>query len=442
MMAWLAMFLALTLATPATGVTGVEESTRTEKSELQRRLKLIASHDEASIMQLAEWAERKHLFADADKLYRDIIDRNPQHDSARRKLDHLAARRQLLVDSEAFLATHRLLPPRFLRYETKRFIVLSDASPSWTRIQTSRLKRTHHQFMRFAKRLGLAPLPLKHKLVCVLFKERSAYLDFARTRDNASASWIAGYYAPGADRVVFYNVEHSEGISEARQKLNDMQKEIKLLRQNISRSQRQGSRRQSANLRENIGRYQKHFEQETSRIDRFASSLSAATTVHESIHQLFFHTGIQSPKVEYPLWISEGIATAFETGDINLPFGPDRDYDQRREEFLRMLQNHELFNLTQLVSMVEITSGDEDVVRRVYHQSYALVTWLCRFRAEGMREYLNLMRLEHHGESTPERHIQIFTNAFGDLTRLERAWIRHEQQLLRKSRLITRGRNS
>lgn len=438
-MAWFALCLALSLST---GVSGVEGSTRTEKSEFQRRLKLIASHDEASIMQLAAWAERKHLFADADKLYRDIIDRNPQHDSARRKLDRLAARRPLVVDSEAFLATHRLLPPRFLRYETKRFIVLSDASPSWTRIQTSRLERTHHQFMRFAKRLGLAPLPLKHKLVCVLFKDRDAYVDFARTQDKASASWIAGYYAPGADRVVFYNVEHSEGISEARQKLSDMQKEIKLLRRNISLTQRQGSRRQSASLRENIGRYQKHFEHETSRIDRFASSLSAATTVHESIHQLFFHTGIQSPRVEYPLWISEGIATAFETGDIKVPFGPDRDYDQRREEFLRMLQKNELFNLAQLVSMVEITSGDEDVVRRVYHQSYALVTWLCRFRAEGMREYLNMMRLEHHGESTPQRHLQIFTNAFGDLTRLERAWIRHEQQLLRKSRSLASGRNS
>lgn len=392
-------------------------------------------------MQLAEWAERKHLLADADKLYRDIIDHNPQHDSARRKLDRLAARRQLVVDSEAFLATHRLLPARFLRYETKRFIVLSDASPSWTRIQTSRLERTHHQFMRFTKRLGLAPLPLKHKLVCVLFKDRSAYLNFARTQDNASATWIAGYYAPGADRVVFYNVEHSEGISVARQKLSDMQKEIKLLRQNISLTQRRGSRRQSASLRENVGRYQKHFEQETIRIDRFASSLSAATTIHESIHQLFFHTGIQSPKVEYPLWISEGIATAFETGDINLPFGPDRDYDQRRKEILRMLQDNELFDLAPFVSMVEIPSGDEDVVRRVYHQSYALVTWLCRFRAEGMRNYLNMMRLEHHGESTSQRHLQIFTNAFGDLTRLERTWIRHEQRLLRKSRSLASGRN-
>ena len=188
MMAWLAMVLALLLATSAAGK---EKANHAEKQEFQRRLKLIAANDEASAMRLAEWAERKHLPAEADELYREIIDRNPQHDSARRKLDRLAARRQLVVDSEAFLATQSLLPHRFLKYETKRFIVLSDASPSWTRIQTSRLERTHHQFQRFARRLGLSPLPLKHKLVCVLFKDRRAYLEFASTQDNASASWIA-----------------------------------------------------------------------------------------------------------------------------------------------------------------------------------------------------------------------------------------------------------
>ena len=64
-----------------------------------------------------------------------------------------------------------------------------------------------------------------------------------------------------------------------------------------------------------------------------------------------------------------------------------------------------------------------------------------RFRAEGMREYLNMMRLEPHGKSTPKRHLQIFTNAIGDLARLERAWIKHEQQLLRKSRSLATGRN-
>ena len=49
-----------------------------------------------------------------------------------------------------------------------------------------------------------------------------------------------------------------------------------------------------------------------------------------------------------------------------------------------------------------------------------------------MRDYLAIMRLEPHGESTPQRHLQVFKKAFGDLTRLERAWIKHEQHLLKK----------
>lgn len=430
---WLAILLALSLTSAASGGGGGKESNRPDRQEFQRRLKLIGEHDESAAMKLAEWAERKNLHDEADKLYREIIDQNPEHASARRKLDHLAIRRPLAVDSEAFLATRKLLSSKFMLYETRRFIVLSDASPAWTRIQISRLERTHHQFMRFAKRLGLAPLPLRHKLVCVLFADHKAYLKFARTRDNASASWIAGYYAPAADRVVFYNVERSEGISTARRKLSDMQREIKQLRLDVTLYRQKGNRQQSAILRENVGKYQKHFEKETSRINQFASSLSAATTIHESIHQLFFHTGIQSPNIEYPMWISEGLATSFETGDIKLPFGPDREYDQRREEFFRMIQNQELISLSILAGTVDISDEDDDVVRRVYHQSYALVTWLCRFRKDGLRKYLRLMRAEHPGESTPQRHLQIFKNAFGDVTRLERTWIKHEQQLSGKS---------
>ena len=38
-------------------------------------------------------------------------------------------------------------------------VVLSDASAAWTRHQAERLERAHHQFLRFADRMNLRPLP-------------------------------------------------------------------------------------------------------------------------------------------------------------------------------------------------------------------------------------------------------------------------------------------
>ena len=84
------------------------------------------------------------------------------------------------------------------------------------------------------------------------------------------------------------------------------------------------------------------------------------------------------------------------------------------------MEDEKLIDLRQLVTFARMPDDRDETVQAVYHQSYALVTWLCRFRTSGMRDYLSMMRLETHGESTPQRHLQVFKNAFGDLTRLER----------------------
>ena len=63
----------------------------------------------------------------------------------------------------------------------------------------------------------------------------------------------------------------------------------------------------------------------------------------------------------------------------------------------------------------------------MYLQSYALVTWMCRFRQTELRRYLELMREEPDGDPTPARHRALFEEAFGDVAALERAWLRHEQ---------------
>ncbi len=76
---------------------------------------------------------------------------------------------RLQSNSDMYQQTRELLPQRFLDYETRRFIVISDAAPGWSRRQAALLERTYHQFNRFARRLNVKPLPLRHKLVCVLF---------------------------------------------------------------------------------------------------------------------------------------------------------------------------------------------------------------------------------------------------------------------------------
>ncbi|MCA9296556.1 MAG: hypothetical protein KC983_08560, partial [Phycisphaerales bacterium] len=117
---------------------------------------------------------------EADRLYREVLRLEPQHDAAYEGLVRLDDARALSTDSDVYRATKALLPSSFYTYETRRFVVLSNSDRTWTQSQAERLEQTHHQFMRFCNRIGLKPLPLQHKLVCVLFDDRQDYQTFAR----------------------------------------------------------------------------------------------------------------------------------------------------------------------------------------------------------------------------------------------------------------------
>ena len=55
-------------------------------------------------------------------------------------------------------------------------------------------------------------------------------------------------------------------------------------------------------------------------------------------------------------------------------------------------------------------------------------SWMNRFRREELRHLMDALRSEPPGRPTPQRQLQIFEQAFGDVDRLERLWLRHEMR--------------
>lgn len=351
----------------------------------------------------------------------------------------------LPVDSPALLETLQWLPERFARYETTRYITLSDADPDWVRTQTTHLERAHQQFLRFCRRLGLQPGPLRHKLVCVIFASRLEYRTFARERDGVADPSIAGYYAPAADRIVFYDPCDSPGAAEAHAALRRLSEQVSLLEESARRCERFGPSDESRRFRNELSERRAQLHEARRQFQHRLDRAAAATVVHEAVHQLAFHTGVQSPYVQYPLWISEGLATAFETESPENAFGPDHEYASRRQGFERTLRAGHVMPVATLATLTMLPGGgpdssarptsappdepaDDDAVRLLYHQSYALVTWLARYRRTELRRYLDAMLLEPPGRPTRERHLAIFTECFGDPVKLEASWLRYEQE--------------
>ncbi len=278
----------------------------------------------------------------------------------------------LARESRAARQTRDLLDRTFREYESEHYIVFSNARRKWTKVQLNRLESAFHEFQRYATSLNLDPTPIRHKLVCVLFEDRRRYAEFGRNHDRVFAQWNHGYYAPRSDRVVLFNGEAEPDA------------------------------------------------------DEFAANRTIATTIHEAIHQLHYHTDIQNKHVQYPLWSGEGIATSFETIETDQSFGPEREFGPRRDRFERLLRRDGLIPLEQLVQLDRMPDNRRETVFTVYNQSYALVSWLAANRPVEFRAYLLRMQHAEPGRAEPAFHLEIFIASFGAADRLEEQWLRDE----------------
>ncbi len=67
-----------------------------------------------------------------------------------------------------------------------------------------------------------------------------------------------------------------------------------------------------------------------------------------------------------------------------------------------------------------------ETITAVYHESYALVHWLSRFRRKELRNYLVALKGETPGRPTKARHLELFEKHFGDVDLLEEKWLKWE----------------
>lgn len=328
-------------------------------------------------------------------------------------------------ESLVYRATRRLLDKTFIEHETRRFIVLSDTDAVWTRSQAEHLERTWHQFERTTRRLGMTLAPLEHKQVCVLFRSRAEYQKFAREHDDVTTPNIAGYYSPRNGRIVFYHVEDNPSVIEARARLGEIRGQIKELENRIKGTS--GPRTQM--LEDTVVDLRSQADREAARIDEFTHRVGIATTIHEATHQLLFHTDIQSRDHQYPLWICEGLATAFETDRPSQAFGPDHEYAPRRQQCNELFAESRYLPLRELLTILDLDHHACGQLPVVYHQSYSIVTWMFRFRRAELQRYLNAMRSHPARTMSVNEHLDVFETAFGDIDRLERAWLKNERRL-------------
>lgn len=416
--------LSLLLAVAAAGQTITVEPPKTGEEDRPRVITPVGAPPTAGLEDLfaaAEGAIAQRAWERADAAYRRVW-LNPQtREAGAEALNrlHRTPGFRLAVDAKSLEATRGLLGPGFRRSDTPHFVVLSDCDVGWTNTRAQVLERTRDQYFRVARRMAVPVVPHEHKLLCILFQNHETYRAFARTHDGVEASWVAGYYSTNANRIVFFNEASAPGYADANSNLETYRTRVRSLREQAETAKTNGRAATADELNTKADALELGVRSASQKLTAHAAAGSTRKAIHECIHLLSFNTGMQFRDHDYPFWLSEGLATNFETDQVGRAFGPDRTVDtDRRELFDELAAASKLMPVESLVRLNEVPEGT-DAADGLYSQSFVLFNYLFNKDPRKLGGYIQTLGGGTSGRRQGPEFREVFSQHFGDPVSVE-----------------------
>ena len=140
---------------------------------------------------------------------------------------------------------------------------------------------------------------------------------------------------------------------------------------------------------------------------------------HEMTHQLAYNSGLQKRGVMYPLWVSEGLATFFETCALSDA--------QRAGGSVRVRQLADLGATDRLIPLSELAvmTGSDALATSpsdAYAQYWGLMAFLLDRQPDALNAYLAGFARQPMGRRSPASLRHDFVACFGPIDVLENQW--------------------
>lgn len=315
-----------------------------------------------------------------------------------------------------------LLGRAFAARATPHFILVYDTDDRFAQQRGVLLERTHRLYYEHFHKAGLSPRPLERRLVCLLFSDFEGYSRYAEATDKAMG-WAGGYYSSRTNRIAFYHDRTSPNYGEVTTRIEQLDAAIAEAEAGIEASRKRRDTQSIAGGRNRLSLLWKQRRFLSNRLEAVAAGANDAKTTHEAVHQLAFNSELQNIQVAYPFWLSEGLATSFETVDAAGAerFGPYHDNPSRRGP---LIEAHMHGRLLPLESFAVMTGLPDDFSHQqaidAYSQSWGLFQFLFRKRQEQLRAYLTALAIGPQGLRGPGPMREDFERAFGPIAKVER----------------------
>jgi hypothetical protein len=275
-------------------------------------------------------------------------------------------------------------------FKTDHFVICYDTTEVYARWNAKLYEAMYNGMTRFWKEKGVDLCEPRFPMVALIFGTRDAYLEYAK-RDFQGAENTFGYYTQTTNRLATFDLTGIEGRLPSGAKI---QRE-ELITQILSRPE---------------------------------AERQVATILHEACHQIAFNIGLQKRLGDYPLWLSEGIATFFESPD----FKSSNGWGGTGKVNYYNLNNLRLYapqrpadSIARLLVRDELLRQGETTTA-AYAESWGLTFFLIKKYPKPFTEYLKLLHDRPLGNPADEKQrLAEFRHCFGeDLNKLDKEFTR------------------
>lgn len=283
------------------------------------------------------------------------------------------------------------LPAGFEVLTTKHYVICFATSREYAKWCAAIFERLHDAFGNYWRRAGLEVTDPERPLVVVIYADKRSYEAGAAGDLGGAAGRVAGYYNLLSNRITTYDLTGSDLLASER------------------------------------GRQPGQVGLEI--LTSPAAAGLVATLVHEATHQLAYTSGMHQRLAPVPLWVSEGIATYFETPDLTNARGWRAVGVVNRPRLDHFLKTYH-------PGCIEAVVRDDEAFRSPdqagdsYATAWALCHHLLQTRKPQFVDYLRGLAVKLPlDEDTPEQRLEAFRAAFGEPADVEQAVVRSMARL-------------
>jgi hypothetical protein len=287
------------------------------------------------------------------------------------------------------------LPSGFRTHSTTHYLIFYNTSPAYAQWCGSLFERLYMAFTNFWKRKGFELRQPEFPLVAVVFADKDSYLKVTRPELGDAGETYIGYYAFLSNRMTMYDLTGVE-------------------------SQGRGPGRNKT----------------AARINQILAQPDAlrtvATIVHEATHQIAFNCGLHTRLSDCPRWFSEGIAEYFETPDLRSAkgwSGLGTVNPTRLAQFQQYAAARPVDSLETLLRD-DARFADSKQSLDTYAEAWALTYFLIQQHPKEYVAYLAMLsKKKPLLQDTPEKRLDQFRQAFGELKPLDAEFRRYMSRL-------------